>query len=122
MTDVIFDSSFLMAVVETPTTWYEDIVGAVGKFQPVLLGCVKEELDKLASADDKRARTARVALELASDFASRPCGQAGVDDEIVSAASTGGALIATTDGGLCRTAKGVHLRVITLHRGRVALE
>jgi len=41
---VVFDSSFLMAVVETPTTWYEDIVEKVGKFEPVILDCAKAEL------------------------------------------------------------------------------
>ncbi|MDG6962113.1 MAG: hypothetical protein JRN71_06690 [Nitrososphaerota archaeon] len=40
---VIFDSSFLMAVVERPTTWFEDIVDNIGKFQPVLLDCVRDE-------------------------------------------------------------------------------
>ena len=63
---VIFDSSFLMAVVERPTTWFEDMVDGIGKFEPVLLDCVRQELDKLAAGQGRRARTARASLDLAS--------------------------------------------------------
>jgi rRNA-processing protein FCF1 len=119
---VIFDSSFLMAVVDEPTTWYEDIVDGIGKFQPVLLECVKEELQKLASGQGRRARTARVALDLAKDFESGECGGAGVDDEIISASSSRGAALATLDSELASAARGTHLRVISLKKGRVALD
>jgi rRNA-processing protein FCF1 len=121
LTEVVFDSSFLMAVVETPTTWHEDMVDALGKFQPVLLECVKVELGKLASTSDKRARTARVALDLASGFKVRPCGGAAVDDEIISASASEGAVLATVDAELLRSANAAHLKVITLRSGRVAL-
>ena len=122
MTEVIFDSSFLMAVVERPTTWYEDIVDKTGKFQPVLLDCVGAELQKLASGRGKRSRTARVALDLAFSFKQRACGSARVDDEILSAAADGRHLIATTDRELSRSARAAHIRVITLSKGRVALD
>ena len=120
MQKVLFDSSFLMAVVETPTTWYEDIVGAIGKFQPVLLECVKEELEKLASGHGSRARTANLSLEMASEFQFDPCGSARVDDEIVSAAVTGGAVVATADSELARSVRAAHQKVISLRKGRVA--
>jgi len=119
MTEVIFDSSFLMAVVERPTTWYEDLVDKIGKFQPVLLDCVAAELQKLASGGGNKSRTARVALDLATAFKSRPCGGALVDDEIVSAASAGKALVATADEGLSRSAQAAHVRVVSLSGGRV---
>jgi rRNA-processing protein FCF1 len=118
---VIFDSSFLMAVVESPTTWYEDITDSMGKFQPVLLTCVKSELERLAGGEGKRARTARLALELASEFESRDCGSAKVDDEIVSAASTMGAFVATADSELGESVRAAHRKVISLSRGRVAV-
>ncbi len=121
MTDVLFDSSFLMAVVDDPTTWYEDIVESVGKFQPVLLGCVRGELEKLAGSQGKRARTARVALELASSFKALPCGGAKVDDEIISVAASTGAFVASVDAVLLKSARGARLKVITLRKGRVAL-
>jgi rRNA-processing protein FCF1 len=119
---VIFDSSFLMAVAETPTTWFEDIVDRVGKFEPVLLECVAEELKRLASGKGGKSKTAGVALDLSRQFDRLACGGARVDDEIISAAMAGGALVATTDLELARTAKAVHLRVISLSKGRVRLQ
>ena len=118
---VVFDSSFLMAVVETPTTWFEDIVDAVGRFEPVLLDCVRGELERLARGQGRRSRSARVALDLALDFKPLHCGGAPVDDEIMSAALTADALVATTDASLARTARAAHLRVVSLRKGRVFL-
>ena len=118
---VIFDSSFLMAVVERPTTWFEDMVDGIGKFEPVLLDCVRQELDKLAAGQGRRARTARASLDLASKFTRTPCGGSRVDDEIVSAALGARGLVATTDAELARSLKAVHVRVISLRAGRVAL-
>lgn len=122
MTDVVFDSSFLMAVVERPTAWQEDIVDLIGKFQPVMLDCVRAELKRIASGRGDRSRAARVALELSSAFRRQPCGGARVDDEIVSATVGGGRAIATTDHELSRTASAAHIPVITLRKGRVALK
>jgi rRNA-processing protein FCF1 len=110
-----------MAVVETPTTWFEDIVDRVGKFDPVMLECVAQELQRLASARGTKSRTARVALDLSAEFNRVACGSAPVDDEIISAASTEGALVATTDAELARAARAAHLRVIYLRKGRVEL-
>ena len=121
MTEVIFDSSFLMAVVERPTTWHEDLVEVIGNFQPVLLECVGAELLKLASGRGNRSRKARVVLDMTSNFKRLACGSARVDDEIVSAASSGKHLIATTDRELLKSARAAHVRVITLRMGRVAL-
>ena len=121
MEKVIFDSSFLMAVLERPTTWYEDITEGIGRFEPVLLDCVRGELEKLAAAKDKRGRAASFSLDLASRFSRAPCGKARVDDEIVSAALSMKALVATTDSELWRSLEAVHVRVITLRSGRVAL-
>ncbi len=122
MKQVVFDSSFLMAVVENPTTWFEDIVDRVGKFEPVLPECVRSELEELASGQGKKSRSARASLELASGFTPVSCGKAKVDDEIASMALSRGALAATVDSALLRTLKGVHVKVVTLHSGRVALE
>jgi len=119
---VVFDSSFLMAVVETPTTWFEDIVDRIGKFEPVLLECVGEELRGLARGKGGRSRTARVALDMSRRFHSLACGGARVDDEIISAASAEGAIVATMDADLARAAKAAHIRVISLRKGRVGLQ
>jgi rRNA-processing protein FCF1 len=118
---VIFDSSFLMAIVETPTTWFEDIVDAIGGFQPVLLDCVREELEGLAVVPGRKSRLARVSLDLAADFKPSRCGKSRVDDEILSVALRSGAMVATTDETLARSARALHLKVISLRRGRVSL-
>ncbi len=119
MRQIIFDSSFLMAVVERPTTWFEDIVDGVGKFQPVLLDCARTELEKLASGQGRRSRTARASLELSSRFKGYPCGGARVDDELASAALTHRAMGATIDSELARSLRAARVKVITLRAGRV---
>jgi rRNA-processing protein FCF1 len=108
-----------MAVVERPTTWFEDIVERAGRFEPVMLSCVRSELEKLASREGRKSRAARVALELSSNFTTGPCGKATVDDEIVSAAKTQGSFVATTDAELARVLRASHIRVISLSGGRV---
>ena len=118
---VIFDSSFLMAVAEHPTTWYEDVVGGVGKFEPLLLDCVRRELEMLALGKGKRARAARVGLAMGSAFRTIPCRMTAVDDEIVSAAISNGAMVATMDAALMSTLRGAHVGVVSLRSGRVAL-
>lgn len=116
---VIFDSSFLMAVVETPTTWFEDIVEGVGKFEPVTLECVQKEMRALVAAQGRRGKTATVALDLSAEFAVWPCGGAKPDDEIVSAALSNQAAVATVDGALSKALEASHVKVITLRKGRV---
>ncbi len=118
---VIFDSSFLMAVVEHPTSWFEDMTEELGRFQPVVLECVLGEMKRLASGEGKKARSARVALELAKGFRRQPCGGTNPDDEMVSAAGSGGAAVATTDNGLTRTLRARRVKVVGLRSGRVAL-
>lgn len=118
---VIFDSSFLMAVVEHPTTWFEDIVERLGKFQPVVLECVQREMERLASGAGRKARSARVALDLAKGFGREPCGGASPDDEIVSVAQGGGTAVATVDSKLIKTLKALGIQVVSLRGGRVSL-
>jgi len=118
---VIFDSSFLMAISERPTTWFEDITDAIGKFNPVLPDCVSKELQKLASRQSGRSRIARVALELGKMFDGIPCGGASVDDEIASAALGMGAKVATADVRLAKSLRSLHVGVITLRSGRVSV-
>ncbi len=118
---VIFDSSFLMAVVERPTTWFEDITEQLGKPEPVVLDCVLVEMKRLASGEGKKARFARVALKLGEGFRREPCGGANPDDEIVSAALSEHAAVATTDRELTRNLKARHVKVVGLRSGRVAV-
>jgi len=116
---VIFDSSFLMAVVEKPTTWFEDITESLGKFEPVLLDCVSNELGEMAEGEGRKARLSRVALELSEGFTQRKCGGGSPDDEMVSAALELKAAVATADAALAGTLRKLHVKVIELRSGRV---
>jgi len=109
-----------MAVAEHPTTWLEDVTERVGKVEPIVLECVLDEMDRLASKEDKRARIARVALELAQNFSRFPSGKASPDAEIMSAAITLGAAVATADRDLAANLRGRRVRVFSLRLGRLA--
>ena len=119
--EIIFDSSFLMAVAERPTAWKTDITDAVGGFEPILLQPVRAELQRLASGGGKRASAARVALEMAGGFKAGESGDGRPDDEIVSAALQAGAAVATTDAALASTLRRLHVQVITLRSGRAVV-
>ena len=121
MLEVIFDSSFLMAVVETPTAWLEDLTESLGRFQPTILDCVAAELERLGSRHGKKASRARVALELAKEFQRARCGGGGVDDEIVSNALDRRAVVATTDAALAKALRALHVQTVGLRSGRVAI-
>ena len=110
-----------MAVVERPTTWFEDITEKVGRFEPVALECVLAELRRLALADGRKGRAARVALELAVGFSRMPCAGARTDEEMMSAALTMDATVATADRDLARSLLARKIRVIGLRSSRVAL-
>ncbi len=121
MRKVVFDSSFLIAVVERPTTWYEDIIEKAGSFEPIILDCVKKELTGLAKRETKRGRFAKLAGELAKEFRVEKCGGLSVDDEIASFSKGVGALVATVDGRLLARLQRLHVQTITLRSGRVVL-
>jgi len=120
MVQVLFDSSFLMAVVEHPTTWFEDIADKIGSVKPVVLRCTVEELQRLALKQLKRSRTAALALELAKDFDTERSGSGKVDDEIVSYALAKHCAVATVDRELIKTLRSRKVRVLGLSGGRVA--
>lgn len=120
MSYVVFDSSFLIAVVENPTTWYEDIQEKLGKFKPVMIDRVAGELDDLASRGGKRGRFAALARELSASFV-RVRGEmnGSPDDEVLSWATSNGAFVATLDTWMLEHLKASRMRYVTLRRGRV---
>lgn len=121
MLRVLFDSSFLMALIEHPTTWYEDMTEKVGKFEPVLPDCVGNELKRLASTKRRRARGASLALELARTFTKSKCSADTADRELVERARDPETLVATVDKEILRGVKLSGRKAVTLHRGRIAL-
>ena len=119
MRKVLFDSSFLMSVSESPTDWKGGIEEAVGGFEPVLLDCVERELTSISARRGKKAKLAGLALRLASGFDREPCGSAEVDHELVSSALASGAAVATVDRELVSTLRALHIEVLRLGSGRV---
>jgi rRNA-processing protein FCF1 len=121
---VAFDSSFLLAVMERPTPWSDDILEKVGAFTPVVLSSVREELARLAAKGDKRGRFAKLALGLVDEgvFSLEPDGRGKPDDEIISFALREGAAVATLDSELAKRLRASRVQtVITLRGGRVSL-
>ena len=121
MLQVVFDSSFLMAIIENPTTWFEDMTELLGKFRPAILDCVLAELKSLARGTTRRSRYAELALQLGRKFDSVKSGSADVDGEIVSYALGHKATVATIDMELIRSLRKLGIQVVTLSRRRVAL-
>jgi len=85
----------------------------------VILDAVEEELQRISRTKGGKAKRAAVALQIAKGFARRPNGRGAVDDELVSAALTLGAPVATVDGGLLKALRASGASVVTLRRGRV---
>ena len=120
---VAFDSSFLLAVMERPTPWSEDITDKVGAFTPVVLSSVRDELARLAAKGDKRGGFASLVLELLGKgtLSLEPDGRGKPDDEIISFALREGAAVATIDTELAERLRASRVRtVITLRGGRVS--
>ena len=111
-----------MAIAERPTPWMNDMTDSIGKFQPVILKCVEEELVQISEGTGKRAKFARVALQLAEGFLPAPSGHADVDGEISSAALSSKAIVATADRELSMSLRALHVQVVGLRSGRVTLE
>jgi rRNA-processing protein FCF1 len=120
---VAFDSSFLIAIMQTPTAWNEDIAEKVGGFNPVVLSSVRDELGRLAAKGDRKGRFAALALQLLEEgrFSLEPDGRGKPDDEIISFALREGAAVATIDADLAQRLRASRVQtVITLRGGRVS--
>jgi rRNA-processing protein FCF1 len=121
---VVFDSSFLIAVMEHPTPWTQDITEKVGSFDPVVVSSVRDELRRLAGRDNKRGKLAGLALEILDrgDLALEPDGGGKPDDEIISFALKEGAAVATIDSDLAERLRASRVaRVISLRGRRVSI-
>lgn len=119
---VVFDSSFLIAVMQRPTPWRDDITDRVGAFTPVVLDSVLRELSKLVEKGDRKAKFAGLAVELISkgDFSVKEDAGGRPDDEITSFALREGATVATLDSDLGRRLRASGVLLIMLRAGRVS--
>jgi rRNA-processing protein FCF1 len=117
---VVFDSSFLISVVERPTTWYEDMREKIGAFKPVMLDSTRAELARLASKGGKRGGYASLAAELGSNFERTSGVSSGsADDNVLSWAAENEALVATMDREMLRHLRALGMRYVTLRGRRV---
>jgi rRNA-processing protein FCF1 len=121
---VLFDSSFLIAVMEYPTSWHEDILDKVGRFEPVVIQPVYDELARLADGTKRASRYALLAKEMVDRgelLLQKPTGSGTADDELISLALDEDALVATLDAELIRQLKALHVGVVALRGGRVSI-
>ncbi len=118
---VLFDSSFLIAVMERPTPWLQDIQEMLGGFEPVVIAPVYGELEQLASGNSRAARFASLAKQLVDGGTLKLAGGRGdrADEELVSKALDEGAVVATVDSALIEQLKASGVQVIRLRGGRV---
>ena len=121
MKPVFFDSSFLMALAEHPTTWEGDLLEELGSYVPVLLDCVERELLMIGEGGWRRRGLARVALQMSSGFERKRSGGADPDSELVSAVLSTGGSVATTDGELLAALRAAGVGAVTLSKGRVSV-
>ncbi len=120
---VLFDSSFLIAVMEHPTPWQEALLDKVGSFEGVVLQPVYSELERLARRRGRESGFARLALGLVDSGTIRleRSGVGRADDELVSQALLDGAIVATIDGELIRQLEASRVEVLSLSAGRVEI-
>jgi rRNA-processing protein FCF1 len=121
---VLFDSSFLISVMEHPTTWREDILMNVGKFRPVVIQPVYDELSRLALGGSRASRYASLAKDMVDrgelELRKTP-GKGRADDELISLAQDEDGLVATIDQELIRQLKALKVGTVVLRSGRVSV-
>jgi rRNA-processing protein FCF1 len=118
---VLFDSSFLIAVMQNPTTWYEDMLEKIGSFKPAILNMVQMELESIKERGGAKAKYASLAKELSSTFTIiRTRSKVDhTDDAIISYAKENRVSVATIDSELIERLKALKIATITLRKGRV---
>ena len=121
---VLFDSSFLIAVMEHPTSWREDLLEKLGSFEPVIITPVYAELGRLAAGKSRGARFASLAKQLADSGALKVEDTGGdrADEELVSKALDDDAIVATLDSALIEHLKASRVGVVRLRGDRVELD
>jgi rRNA-processing protein FCF1 len=118
MKEVVFDSSFLIAISEKPTDWEKQFNDALGAYVPVILSSVEEELKAIASKKGKKAMMARAALEIARRFKKVEV-EGMADDSIVQYCNSKDAAAATTDRELASRLIKRKKNVFSIKEGRI---
>ena len=110
--------------MERPTSWSEDILEKVGRFEPVVITPVYAELERLAAGRRREARFASLAKQLADSGSLKveDTGGERADEELVSKALDDDAFVATVDAALIEQLRASRVGVLRLRRGRVELD
>lgn len=118
---VLFDSSFLIAVMEHPTPWQRDMLEKLGGFEAVVIEPVYAELGRLAAAGGRPSRYASLAKELVDSgvLKREMAGGRRADEELVSRALDERAMVATVDSALMEQLRASRVGVVTLRNGRI---
>jgi len=120
LVEVICDTSFLIVLVSKPVKGRDQLEINLGKLQFVVPTVVIKELNKLvSSAGVKRAKEAKLALELANEFKVVQMGGIVADDLIVDYALKHRCFAATIDDGLKNKLLRNGINVITLSNNKL---
>jgi rRNA-processing protein FCF1 len=116
--ELLLDSSFLLRIAEEPTDWENQVDQLFGQYMAVILSSVESELKSIASGKGKRAKMAKVALEISSRF---PVVERNgpVDKTILDFASERDAVVATSDAELASSLLERGIKVISLRNRRI---
>jgi len=115
---VLLDTSILIYLVETPSSFLEGLTGSLGKVEFAVTDSVLGELKGLAASRGARAKKAKGALSYAQGLKSYPVGGE-ADDSLVKLALRERAVVATLDGELASSLRRKGIPVATLSGDRL---
>jgi rRNA-processing protein FCF1 len=114
---VLLDTSILIFLVETPSTFLDELRAKMGDVEFSVPDSVIGELKGLAGSRGVKARKAKLALSYATGLKSMKHGGE-ADDALVSLAQENGAVVATLDKSLVSSLRrrGVMVATVKGHR------
>ncbi len=118
MLKALLDTNMLLAIAQ----FKADVIGELRKhgYVPIILSCVKQELEKLALGRSKDAKAARVALELLEKHDFDYITKGGpVDSALLSVAKSEGWAVATNDAALIKKLKAQGIMAIRLRQKKM---
>ena len=111
---VILDTNALMMPFQLSLNLDKLLRDLLGSWEPVLLSCVRDELEKLAEGGDRHAKAA---LRLAERYPEEMAEGKGDDAILKAAVRMGeGALVVTNDAGLRKRLKDAGVRTAYLRQ------
>ena len=122
LVEVICDTSFLIILANEPVKGMDELEASLGKIQFVIPTVVIKELNRLlSSAGVKRAKEAKLALELVSMFKTVELDGIVADDVIIDYALKRKCVAATIDDELKSKLRRNGINVITLSNNKLII-